>query len=73
MMDKMAAIRLGLWTLPFVFVVFIVTVFILSGDGFYRYSCQDPENWRNKECNPPSCVADGTCTKYLITIEQDGT
>lgn len=32
----------------------------------YRYPCQDPENVKKKECNPPVCELDGTCTKYLI-------
>jgi len=35
-------------------------------DGGYRYSCQDPENWDNKECQPPICEVDGNCTKYLL-------
>lgn len=32
----------------------------------YRYPCQDPENQTSQECNPPACVADGTCTDYLL-------
>ena len=35
-------------------------------NGFYRYPCQDPNNWEIKECNPPICEATGTCTKDVI-------
>lgn len=35
-------------------------------DGSYRYSCQDPENWETKECEPPICEVDGNCTKTLL-------
>jgi hypothetical protein len=41
----------------------------LSGcgyDGHYRYPCQDPENWKSAECQPPICQATGTCTKDLL-------
>jgi predicted small lipoprotein YifL len=44
----------------------------LSGcgyQGFYRYPCQNPENWKNAECNPPICEASGTCTKDMIKID----
>jgi hypothetical protein len=34
--------------------------------GFYRYPCQNPENWEKAECNPPICEASGTCTKDMI-------
>jgi predicted small lipoprotein YifL len=37
--------------------------------GFYRYPCQNPENWKNAECNPPVCEASGTCTKDIIKID----
>lgn len=32
----------------------------------YRYSCQDPQNWKLAECNPPECEASGLCTKDLL-------
>lgn len=32
----------------------------------YRYPCQDPDNQPKPECNPPACVADGTCTDFLL-------
>ena len=27
------------------FIAAVAAVFWISGDGFYRYPCQDPENW----------------------------
>ena len=35
-------------------------------DGYYRYSCQDPENWGKTECEPPECKVDGACTETLL-------
>jgi hypothetical protein len=47
--------------------VVISAVFLIAGcSDTYRYPCQDPENQKLKECNPPVCEADGTCTEYLI-------
>jgi len=49
-----------------------VAILLLSGcgyDGSYRYSCQDPINWENEECNPPICKVDGACSKDLIGFD----
>ena len=35
-------------------------------DGYYRYPCQDPENWGKTECEPPECKVDGACTETLL-------
>ena len=35
-------------------------------DGKYRYPCQDPENWKSTECQPPICKVDGACTETLL-------
>ena len=35
-------------------------------DGYYRYPCQDPENWGKTECEPPECEVDGACTDALL-------
>lgn len=46
-----------------------ILVLGLSGcgyDGHYRYPCQDPANWDNKECNVPICETTGTCTRDII-------
>ena len=42
-------------------------VFLLAGcSDQYRYPCQDPNNQGKPECTHPECVADGTCTDYLV-------
>jgi len=38
-------------------------------DGSYRYSCQDPDNWDNKDCYPPTCLVDGNCTETLLGFD----
>lgn len=41
-------------------------VMIAGCEHRYRYPCQDPENWNNKECQEPYCRAYGECTVDLI-------
>lgn len=43
----------------------IGAVVFLSGDGFYRYPCQDPANWDNIECKPPICLRTKNCADDL--------
>ncbi len=46
-------------------------VFAIAGcSDQYRYPCQDPANQNSKECKPPACEADGTCTDYLVEIHK---
>jgi len=52
----------------------LAIVFLLVGcgyDGSYRYSCQDPVNWKKEECNLPVCKVDGACSKDLIGFDPD--
>lgn len=44
----------------------LLSLLLVSCDDRYRYKCQDPDNWGKPECEPPTCEADGSCTKYLI-------
>jgi hypothetical protein len=41
-------------------------------NGTYRYPCQDPKNWENTECKPPTCVPSGECSESLVWGEPDG-
>lgn len=43
----------------------LAALFYVSGDGFYRYPCQDPANWGALECNPPICLRTGGCSTDL--------
>jgi hypothetical protein len=36
----------------------------------FRYPCQDPANWENKECKPPICTATQTCPDDIIKPEK---
>ena len=36
----------------------------------YRYPCQDPENWEQKQCKKPYCSANGTCPEDLTPYEK---
>lgn len=37
----------------------------------YRYPCQDPENWEEKQCKKPFCSANGTCPEDLKHYVKD--
>lgn len=44
---------------------------LLSGcEERYRYPCQDPENWEQKQCKKPYCSANGTCPEDLRHYEK---
>ncbi|CAB4145191.1 hypothetical protein UFOVP1217_32 [uncultured Caudovirales phage] len=50
----------------------LVFSFLLAScgyDGYYRYPCQDPENWGKTECEPPACKVDGACTETLLGLD----
>ena len=55
-----------LWFLPFAFVLTGLT----GCDERYRYPCQDPENWDQKQCKKPFCSANGTCPEDLTHYEK---
>lgn len=53
-------------------VLAILLLSVLSGcgyQGFFRYPCQEPDNWEAKECVAPMCNASDTCTKDLLPEE----
>ena len=63
---------------------YILAVLLLSSlvacDERFRYPCQDPENWDDKQCKKPFCSANGTCPEDLshyekqnLTINDKGT
>ena len=37
----------------------------------YRYPCQDPENWEERQCKKPFCSANGTCPEDLKHYVKD--
>ena len=54
--------------LPAALIIAAGVVFYLSGDGYYRYPCQDPANFNNVMCHPPFCLAAEDCTSMLIDL-----
>lgn len=61
MLSNMAIDRI-LW---FLLAALIVMIFVFSGEGFYRYPCQDPRNWETPECTPPICTQLRMCSSDL--------
>lgn len=54
--------------LPAILIVAVSAAFYLSGDGSYRYPCQDPANFTNPMCHPPLCLGAEDCTHMLIDL-----
>ena len=52
--------------------ILILLPFLLVGCvERYRYPCQDPENWNEKQCQKPYCSANGTCPEDLTHYEKE--
>ena len=57
------------------FIASFLLAITLSGcgyQGWVRYPCQEYENWKKPECNPPQCEAIGQCTKDLLPEVTNG-
>jgi hypothetical protein len=53
-----------------VLTLFVPIAFMMSScEGRYRYTCQDPANKDNPECNRPACEVDGLCYDILTGIQ----
>jgi hypothetical protein len=48
------------------YIITMALVALAGCEDRYRYSCQDPANYHQSQCQPPACEANGTCTKYLL-------
>ena len=44
--------------------------FLMACEERYRYPCQDPDNWEEKQCKKPYCSANGTCPEDLQHYER---
>ena len=48
-------------------ILLAMPVLILAGcDQRYRYPCQDPENWKNAECQKPLCEVNRDCPEIIF-------
>lgn len=45
------------------------TYVVFFAEDKYRYECQNPDFWEAPQCNPPICLATGTCTSDLISLD----
>lgn len=54
--------------LPIAIALLVGVAFYLSGDGHFRYPCQDPANFEHPSCLPPACLAAEVCTNMLIDL-----
>lgn len=53
-------------------IIYALVSLLLSGcDERYRYPCQDPNNWENKECKKPFCSGNGTCPEDISHYLKD--
>ena len=51
--------------------IVLLSILLLSGcEERYRYPCQDPDNWDEKQCKKPYCSANGTCPEDLTHYEK---
>jgi hypothetical protein len=51
------------------YVFFVIALGIGSLGGCsdrYRYICQDPDHFTDKECQKPKCLFTQTCPEYLV-------
>ena len=53
-----------------VFLLAWIAVAMSGCEARYRYHCQNPKHWEDKDCNHPDCEATQTCTDYLIHKEK---
>jgi len=46
----------------------IFTFILLTGcfDDRYRYICQNPDHFQDKDCQHPRCEFSQTCPEYLV-------
>jgi len=48
--------------------IVLATLLVLPLTGcanHYRYTCQDPANWNEESCNPPTCLGYGECVNDI--------
>lgn len=45
----------------------VASVALLSGcEQYFRYPCQDPENWNIEQCKKPICEVNRDCPEYIF-------
>lgn len=54
------------------YALLILLPLLFACEDRYRYPCQDPDNWEQKQCKKPYCQANGTCPEDLFKYTADG-
>jgi hypothetical protein len=57
--------------LPGAIIFAVMAAFYFSGDGSFRYPCQDPSNFTNPMCLPPNCLAAEDCTSMVLNLGEN--
>jgi hypothetical protein len=47
-------------------VLAIPMVFLSGCDQYYRYPCQNPDNWEKEQCKKPLCEVNRDCPEYIF-------
>jgi hypothetical protein len=53
------------------YMLLLLIPLLFACDERYRYPCQDPEHWSEKQCKKPYCSANGTCPEDLAHYEKN--
>jgi hypothetical protein len=53
------------------YIVTALAALLLVGCDFeyYRYACQNPDNWDTAECQKPLCEVSRTCPEHIFKNE----
>ena len=53
------------------YIVTALAALLLVGCDFeyYRYACQNPDNWDTAECQKPRCEVSQTCPEHIFKNE----
>lgn len=43
-----------------------ITLLLTGCDSFYRYPCQDPNNWDSPRCKKPICEINRDCPEHIF-------
>lgn len=46
--------------------VFILNALLSACEDRYRYTCQDPDNFKSERCQKPLCEFNQDCPEYLV-------
>jgi len=52
-------------------IILLLPLTLFACEERYRYPCQDPEHWGEKQCKKPFCSANGTCPEDLAHYEKN--